>query len=726
MGKEVKAGRRNSTRDQAALQKAHDAIVEAGAMCGEEERQAASSKQQAAGSTQQAACGEGQKAMSLDELVMEVREAVYELAGQARPMPLMDSPECYVVEVYPDFAIVKVDDQAYQAAYTVTDNEVEVASFDQWQPVERQWAPASGAKALTETVVYFGNEVKALGGGKVGGYLVRFSTDSDPDLTGDFFTKATDFGSHDHTLALYQHGMDPALGRRVLDPAAKMRTDEVGVWVEAQLQLRDDYEKAVYQLAEKGKLGWSSGTAAHLVEREPAGKAMWIKRWPLGLDASLTPTPAEPRNSVVALKALAATPLRLETEARAARPQVEIVQHEEDGEMSEEVKGLQTKMDGFEAKMAEFGDVLSKIMQHMESAPPVRNAGYISQDGGAADKNVKSFGDFLMAVYRRDATRLKSIYGAVKDQTEGAGTQGGFLVPREYSQQLLQVTAADNQIVSRVTRVPVTVESGDYPALDQFTAPTAGGGDTAFAGGLTVAKTAEGGTLTETQARFKLLTWKLNKIGGYTEVSNELIADSPTSIEALLGALFRVAVAAKKEYYILRGTGNGEPLGILNASCAIGVTPATNNEFDWVDVLAMRSRFKKVMGPDGVWIIHPSIWPDIGTLEVSAGSGGVFAATAQFQGGITSVPLLGMPILESEHLPQANSTAVILADLKSYALFERGELSIAFSEHAAFTADKGTWRFTERMDGKPWLINAITLADPTGSYTVSPFVYHND
>jgi hypothetical protein len=88
--------------------------------------------------------------------------------------------------------------------------------------------------------------------------------------------------------------------------------------------------------------------------------------------------------------------------------------------------------------------------------------------------------------------------------------------------------------------------------------------------------------------------------------------------------------------------------------------------------------------------------------------------------------LAGFPILESEHLPQANSTAVILADLKSYALFERGELNIAFSEHAAFTSDKGTWRFSERLDGKPWLINAITLADPTGSYTVSPFVYLND
>jgi hypothetical protein len=53
-------------------------------------------------------------------------------------------------------------------------------------------------------------------------------------------------------------------------------------------------------------------------------------------------------------------------------------------------------------------------------------------------------------------------------------------------------------------------------------------------------------------------------------------------------------------------------------------------------------------------------------------------------------------------------------------------MAVAFSEHAAFTTDKGTWRFTKRLDGQPWLSGAITLADPQGSYTVSPFVYHND
>ena len=71
-------------------------------------------------------------------------------------------------------------------------------------------------------------------------------------------------------------------------------------------------------LAESGKLGWSSGTASHLVMREQDGAAHRVKRWPLGLDASLTHTPAEPRNSVMPLKSLSdLTPIPDDLQANA-------------------------------------------------------------------------------------------------------------------------------------------------------------------------------------------------------------------------------------------------------------------------------------------------------------------------------------------------------------------------------------------------------------------------
>ena len=157
---------------------------------------------------------------------------------------------------------------------------------------------------MDEQLVTIGSELKALGDGRVGGYLVRFGTPDQPDLTGDYFAADTDYDLDDgmgKSTVLYHHGLDATLKRRKLG-RADLRQDAVGVWMEAQLAMRDEYERAVYSLVEAGKMGLSSGTAPHLVEREQAGSVSKITRWPLGLDASITPIPAEPRISVVPLK----------------------------------------------------------------------------------------------------------------------------------------------------------------------------------------------------------------------------------------------------------------------------------------------------------------------------------------------------------------------------------------------------------------------------------------
>jgi len=367
-------------------------------------------------------------------------------------------------------------------------------------------------------------------------------------------------------------------------------------------------------------------------------------------------------------------------------------------------------------------DDLTAMLKRFENEPTLRNSGYTTMDGGTADPKNKSFADFLLAIMRKDDRRLKLIYSAVKDMSEGSAVAGGYLVPTEYLAPLLAIEAEVSAILPKVTRVPVKGDHGVWPALDQYFAPTAGGGGTALAGRITATATAEKGALTETQPQLVELEYTVHKEGGYVEVSNELIADSPMAIDTLLRRLFAIAIAAKKERHILRGSGAGEPLGVLNATCAVASTTTTDNVFAYADALKMKSRFKKIGGAP-IWVIHPGVWPDIGVFEVTSGSGGVFQANLQ---GALGSNLLGYPIVESEHMPQANGDDVILGDFSAYVMFEREELTIAYSEHAAFVNDKGTWRFTSRFDGQPWLKSAITLADPTGSYTVSPFVYHDD
>jgi HK97 family phage major capsid protein len=153
---------------------------------------------------------------------------------------------------------------------------------------------------------------------------------------------------------------------------------------------------------------------------------------------------------------------------------------------------------------------------------------------------------------------------------------------------------------------------------------------------------------------------------------------------------------------------------MLNCPAVVAVAPATDGAFAWVDAMSMLARFKQIT-QNVRWIMHPGVLPDLGA------SGWVTGNVSR------EVADLGFgPPITSEHMPQANYNDVLLADLGAYVLFVRQELTIAYSEHSAFLTDKGTWRFTERLDGQPWLKGKITLADPQGSYTVSPYVVHAD
>jgi hypothetical protein len=153
-----------------------------------------------------------------------------------------------------------------------------------------------------------GGEVKALGDGRVGGYLVRFGDPSTADCQGDYFCPPgeTYYGKAMKAGAdvMYHHGVGridalaTELGNAIIgDADISVKAD--GLWVEATIN-----DTRVYAKAEKGELGWSSGSVTRMVKREPmkAG-AMKVTAWPI-IEATLTPRPVDPRNRAVAIKAL--------------------------------------------------------------------------------------------------------------------------------------------------------------------------------------------------------------------------------------------------------------------------------------------------------------------------------------------------------------------------------------------------------------------------------------
>ncbi len=142
--------------------------------------------------------------------------------------------------------------------------------------------------------------------GYVKGYLVRFGDAKATDLEGDYFTKSTDYGfpiEEGKRVPLnvyYHHGMDSTVGKKSIG-SGYIKMDAEGLWYEAQLDMADEYGKMIAKLCKQGKMGFSSGAAAHMVERKSMGGASEIIRWPIA-EASITPTPAEYRNSVKSLE----------------------------------------------------------------------------------------------------------------------------------------------------------------------------------------------------------------------------------------------------------------------------------------------------------------------------------------------------------------------------------------------------------------------------------------
>ena len=642
-----------------------------------------------------------------------------------------------VIDIVEQHIIIDNGGVYYAVPYHLdADNKVIVSTLNMWAQVERgeSWAipslmqPIEAERSID--LMAFGAPIKALGEGKTGGYLVRFSNADDPDLEGDFFTKATDYGIEGDTVSLvyYQHGKDGVLKKKRMANRANIGMDDVGVWIEHQLDLREKYEAAIYGMVEANKLGWSSGTAGHLVDRQPVGKARWISNWPLGIDATYTPTPADYKNLITVkswLESAESDELDANASNEAAPPAINVVITDNQSILETNIMEMENeRIDQLEGSVNEMSKAFTLLVEKLSNTSQARGV-TIAPDSTTDHPEVKSFGDFLIALARGNHKRLSQVYKSSKDMTEGTGTQGGYLVPSEYGDRVLQMMSEQSQVLARVNRVSISAPSGEYPVLDQFAAPTVGSGNTAFAAGLTSAIAPENTTYTETQATFETLQWRLNKVGGYVEVTNELLEDSAFSVETLLRQLFAIAVQAKHERNILRGSGAGEPLGILSSSAAVAVTVDTNNTFVYADALEMITRFKS-FGGNPVWIIHPSVWAEIGSFAVGT-TGTSFMANLQTSPGS---PLLGYPVIMSEHMPGliggTGYDRVLLADLSAYLWFEKRQLEIAFSEHVGFTKGVGTFRFDHRVDGKPWLRNAITLANPDAAYTVSPFVYLDD
>jgi len=246
------------------------------------------------------------KEESLDERSSRIRNSFYD--QHEKPMEIPSSHE-YIREVFDDHVIVDAGENGlFEVGYSEDiDGAIVFESREKWQKVELEYIPV---KADSDMLFAFGGSVKMTDDGHLQGHLITFGTADTPDdsVMKDFFTAKTDYGFGEKTSIrspLYFHHALPlkaGRSRKIVRYAEKMgeatlTLDEEGVFIDAVLT-NTKYKKWIESVTPL--LGWSSGTAGHLVERKSAANGTHeVTRWPLGLDASLTPNPADVRNRAI-------------------------------------------------------------------------------------------------------------------------------------------------------------------------------------------------------------------------------------------------------------------------------------------------------------------------------------------------------------------------------------------------------------------------------------------
>lgn len=293
---------------------------------------------------------------------------------------------------------------------------------------------------------------------------------------------------------------------------------------------------------------------------------------------------------------------------------------------------------------------------------------------------------------------------------------GGFLIPETLRAEILSLALENSIVRSRARVLPMDSLRLPIPMVDSTSNVSS------VFGGIVCYWTEEGATFQESQATFGQLVLQAQKLTGYAEVPNELMADAP-AFGAFFDQVFPQAMAFYEDDAFVDGSGAGEPQGFLNGPGTISVAKESGQAADtvvWENIVKMYARMLPSSHKNAVWIVSPDTFPELATMALSVGTGG---SAIWLQNGQDGPPMtiLGRPVIVSEKVEKLGDAGDInYVDLSYYIIGDRQSMSATSSPHFKFSSDKTAFKIVERVDGRPWLQSAVTPKN--GGATLSPFV----
>lgn len=347
-------------------------------------------------------------------------------------------------------------------------------------------------------------------------------------------------------------------------------------------------------------------------------------------------------------------------------------------------------------------------------------------DDLASKQKFGSFGEQLMAVKNAAMPGGKvdpRLYNAASGLGETVPADGGFLVQQDYTTELIQQVFETGILASRCRRMPI---SGNANSMKINGVDETSRASTRW-GGILGYWEEEAAEKTATKPKFRKIELNLKKLIGLCYATDELLQDA-----AALGGYIQQGFVSEFGFLlddaIVNGSGGGQPLGILNAGCLVSVAKEGGQKAATIlaeNVIKMYSRMFASSRPNAVWLINQNIEPQLFTMSLAVGTGGI--PIYMPAGGLSGQPygtLFGRPVMAIEQAATLGTQGdIIFADLGGgYILAEKGGIQSDMSIHVRFVYDESVFRFVMRVDGQPVRASALTPYKGGANYTQSHFI----
>jgi len=306
--------------------------------------------------------------------------------------------------------------------------------------------------------------------------------------------------------------------------------------------------------------------------------------------------------------------------------------------------------------------------------------------------------------------------GLIKNtaMTESIGSGGGFLVPTEYAAKIHAVSLENELVMPRAYVQPMRSDEIKIPAM------SVGNHANSLYGGFSASYIAETGTITEQNPKTRQMTLNAKKLTGLLRFSSELAADIPGG-EGQIVNICGKGLSWYRDKAFLKGTGAGQPLGILNSPALIAVEPVSGQGATVVyeNLTEMMGRMYAGSFQNSVWVCHQTCIPSLLRLSLNVGTGGAPVPVLNESNG--QFTMLTRPVVFTEKTESVGTQGdILLVDFSQYCIGLRSEMRFDMSIHVGFLEDTLYARLIERHDGQSLWDEPLTLED--GSTTVSPFV----